>query len=525
MSDKPAEQPAQAEQRAGGDQARTEALDEAANLAKGSGIALGGQLSNRGLRMVNTWQLSTVLDVHNFGLYTSVTTIVNILAYAAPLGLNSGIVLFGSRYMASDEKARLKGTIVACLVGAAIAGALFSVLYLAFAWLWPWSEDKAELGHLLPYGALSITAWAVLLVAVNALRVARDARAQTSVYNVTLPVLLTALCFGATALGLGVKGALLAFGLAHLLTFGEAIWRNWRHYGALLTDRSVRARYELGPLLRFSVPESLSSMLLRLTQWMDQIQLTVQSTPDQVGLYKVASALAMLGGMPAAALNTIFNATAAELIYLGKQEQLDHILKVATRWLVATGGAVYIGIVLGQDLVYAIFDPEYAKGATALVALLVGQLVYAACIPATALIPMSGFARLNLANGVAATLLNLALNATLIPRFGALGASIATMITLILWSGWRVLQVWKLIHCFPFTPGSAVVMVATVLSAAALREELDGYGLIVHGLAAVVVPLAFLAVLWRYWRTPDDDVILAPLSRKIRRLLGRGKPR
>lgn len=500
---------------------REQALEEAASVAKGSGIAMGGALVNRGVRFINTWQLTHALDVGAFGVYTSVTTIVNVLAYLAPLGMNSGVLLFGSRYMASGEKARLKGALLVCLGGTALAGVLVPVIYLAVTLLWPWSAGQAELGRYLPFGALSITSWAILLVAVSALRAARDARAQTSVYNITLPILITVLSVLATGLGFGIEGALLAFGLAHLLTFGEAMVRLWRHFGGLMRDASIRAELELAPILRFSIPEALSSVLLRLTQWMDLLQLTVQSTSDQVGIYKVASALAMVGNVPAAALLTIFQSTAAELLYLERREQLDHVLKIVTRWLVAVGGAVYIGIVLGQDVVYAVFDPAYAAGASSLIALMIGQLVHAAAVPAASLIPMSGMARLNLANGVAATLLNLGLCYVLIPPYGAFGASVATMVTLILWSAWRVAQVWKMLGCFPLTWGVVAILLGAVGGAWVVRAALAPLGVIAHGVAAVLVPSAFLALLWRVGRTPDDDIILRPLSRKLKRVLGR----
>lgn len=503
--------------------AHAEALVEAGNVAKGSGIAMSGQLLNRGLRLINTLQLTHALSVTSFGLYTSVTTVVSILASLAPMGLNSGVILFGSRFQGSGEREKLKGVLLACLGGSLLSGALISGIYLGISYLWPWSGDKAELGELMPYGALSIAAWAVLLVAISALRVARDSRAQTSVFNITLPVLLVSLSVAATGLGFGVKGALIAFGLAHLLTFGEAMFRVYRHYGALFRERAVKASLEWSELLRFSIPESLSSMLFRLTQWMDLLQLTVQSTPDQVGIYRVASSLAMLGSVPAAALNTIFNSTAAELLYLEKREQLDHVLKLVTRWSAALGAAVYVGLILGQDLVYAIYADAYSAGASSLIALSIGQLVYTAAVPATTLIPMAGLARLNLINGAAATALNLVLNAVLIPRYGSLGSSVATMVTLILWSGWRIIQVKRLLNCFPFTTNTIVLLVGTILGAWLVRLAIAPFGLIVHGLAAVICPVGLLALLWKVGGSPDDDVVLKPLTRKVRRLLGRGK--
>ena len=497
------------------------AVAEAAEVAKGSGIAMGGNLINRGLRLVNTWQLSTALDVHYFGLYTSITTIVNILAYFAPLGMNSGITLFGARYRGSGEQDRLKGTLFLTFGFAAVFGVLVSLGYLAFARWYPWPSEQVELAHLMPYGAMSIAAWAILLVAVAALRVARDSVAQTSVYNVTLPILLTLFSFVATGAGWGVVGALVGFGIAHLLTFGEAVYRSDRHFGALVRDRSIRPVYEPAALLKFSIPESLSFMLFRLTQWMDQVLLTFQSTPTEVGIYKIASSLSLVGSIPAAALQTIFNATAAELLYTEQKERLGQVLHILTRWITAAGCAAYLGIVLGQDVAYAIFDKEYAAGSSSLIALLLGQLVYTTCMPVTSLIPMAGHARLNLLNGVAATSLNFVLNLVLIPRYGSLGSSVATCVTLVAWSLWRVAQVRHLMGYFPFRLGTVALMPLTIAAAWGLRWAIDGTNLLVHAAVTLGAVGVFVAVLWIGFRQPEDEIVVAPLQKRLRRLTRR----
>lgn len=498
-------------------------MAEVNSVARGSGVAIFGTLINRVVRLLNTWQLSNALDVYNFGLYTSITTIVSILAFFGPLGMNSGITLFGSRYMASGEQGKLKGALFTCFGGAAIGGVLVSAVYFAVTQIWPWSADKADLGALMPYAAFSIIAWSVLLVAVNSLRVAHDAVAQASVFNVTLPVLLLVFSWAATSLGWGVKGTLVVFGIAHLLAFIEGMVRNWRHFGPLVMDASIVPEYEIKAVLKFSIPESLSYTLYRLTQWMDQLQLTIQSTPDQVGIFKVASSLASVGSVPAAALQTIFNSTAAELLYSGDKDKMATVLGIVTRWITVLAAAAYLGIVLSQDLVYALFDPAYGLGSSSLVALMVGQLVLTSCVPVTTLIPMAGYARLNLINGVLATLLNIGLNLVLIPVWGSVGASISTATTLILWSGWRVVQVKKLMGYFPFTWGTVVLHLGTIGLAWALRLLISGTGLWVHGSVAVGSVAVFLGLAWRFGRQPEDDLILAPLVRKVRRVLRRGR--
>ena len=72
-------------------------MTDSKKLAVGSGSTFGGQLVDRSARFANTWMLSRLLGTSQFGLYTSAITIVTIIATAAAVGLDSGVVFFGSR--------------------------------------------------------------------------------------------------------------------------------------------------------------------------------------------------------------------------------------------------------------------------------------------------------------------------------------------------------------------------------------------------------------------------------------------
>ena len=61
---------------------------------------------------------------------------------------------------------------------------------------------------------------------------------------------------------------------------------------------------------------------------------------------------------------------------------------------------------------------------------------------------MSGYAMLNLANGVVVAIVNMGLNYWLIPKYGNIGAAMAASITLIVWSMWRLVEVKWLLKCF-----------------------------------------------------------------------------
>lgn len=502
-------------------------LDEAKSVARGSGIALAGTFATRGLRFVNLWQLSSALDPIGFGLYASVTNTVTILSFLAPVGLNSGIIVYGSQARGADDQARLKGTLIASFGGALLGGLLVAAFFLFATLAWDPAGEDAALAAVMPWGAIGVAAWGLLMVTVGALRVARDSVGQTSVINVYLPLFITALCALGVVFPGGTAGALVGFGLAHALACAIGLAKVWRHYGGLLRDSSIHAHYELGTLFRYSIPQAFASLLFRVTQWADIVMLTALSSASEVGIYRIAASLALVASVPAAATQTIFNATAAEYLYLKKTDELDRLLKIVTRWQVVLSGLIFLVLQLGQGLIYLVFDDAYAAGGTSLMILLVGQLTYCVFAPTIAIISMAERSRLNLLNGVLAAGLTLALNYLFIPLWGAPGASVASSLTIILWSLWQVAQVRWIWGCWPMTLGSAVLLAAVLALGLGLHFAIAGWSpwLQAPVAAAAVSGYAFFA--WRFGRTPDDEVVLGPLRKKLGRVVRRfsGRPR
>ncbi|MCB9730968.1 MAG: flippase [Deltaproteobacteria bacterium] len=493
------------------------AADQAAEVARGSGVVFAGNLLNRALRLITNWFLSGALGTAGYGLYELARTVVTILASLAPLGADKGMVLFGARYRASGERERLKGALLASLGIAALGGpALTAGLLLATGWV----QDPA-LARALRLSAPAVAIWSVLLVGVGALRGAKDMRGQTISYLVVLPVGMLATAAAAVALGWDLEGVLIGFVLANLLSLLATAPRMWRAYRGVLTDRSLKPRWELGPLLAFSLPEGLSSMLFRVNQWTDTLMVGALATMDEVGLYRVAVSLAMLGELPSVAVNTMFQPVVAELVYAGDEQRLREVVRIVTRWMLILAGPVYIGIYVGQDLALAFYDTAYGDSADALSVLVWGQAVYVACVPVVALIPMSGRARLNLINATAAALLNVGLNGVLIPTYGVTGAAMATGATLALWSLWRVAQVWWLMGTQAFSPRALALVVATLVLAFGGRALSADQPLAVQLLATALAVLAFMVFAWSAGREPEDEALLAPARRRIAKKFGR----
>ena len=84
---------------------------DATRLAGGSGTVFLAGVADRGLRWVTKWFLSGALGPVGLGIYEAVVTVAATITAFTPLGVDSGVVFFASRYKSKGEQERLKGTI------------------------------------------------------------------------------------------------------------------------------------------------------------------------------------------------------------------------------------------------------------------------------------------------------------------------------------------------------------------------------------------------------------------------------
>lgn len=496
------------------------ATDKAAQVAAGSSVVLAGNLVNRALRFATSWLLANVLGQAAFGLYEVARTWVTIVASFGPLGTDKGLVYFIPRKQAADDAAGVKGTIQASLILSAIAGPLLAAAVAAILVIGGLKTpaERSALLMMLPAAAV----WSVLLGMVGTLRAFKDMKGQTLAYLIVLPVGMFAAALLPWLTGGGVEWAVIGFVGANVLSLAVAVPLVWRRVGPLLRDSGIPGDRRWGELLKYSLPESFSAVLFRINQWADvlMVDLLGNGTAD-VGLYRTAVTLAMIGEVPAVAVNTMFQPVVAEMVFANDPERLRKVVRIVTRWMVLLAAPVYMAIYVGMELALSLWKPEYASSADALAILLWGQAVYVLAVPVTALIPMSGRAKLNLANAGAAATLNVVLNALLIPGHGIEGAATATGISLAAWSLWRIGQVWGLMKVQAFSARSLGLIAVFVALTLGLRHWTQDATLWIQAAATLGGVAVFCVLGWTLGRTPDDAVVLDQVRKRILKKLGR----
>ncbi|THD76760.1 flippase [Thalassobius vesicularis] len=154
---------------------------------------------------------------------------------------------------------------------------------------------------------------------------------------------------------------------------------------------------------------------------------------QQVGLYKVATAGAMMTSVGLGIVAMVMNPRFAALHRTGEMSELSRQVAVSA----AAGFGLALPVVLafglwGEPILAIAYGEPFRPAYPLLLILTAAQAANAFFGPCTGLLNMTGYERLAMHGSVVAMVANVALNALLIPALGAIGAAVATLASTLL---------------------------------------------------------------------------------------------
>lgn len=230
-------------------------------------------------------------------------------------------------------------------------------------------------------------------------------------------------------IGWGVAGVLLADVISVVVVSAA---------GAVTTVRRIdlRSTFSLAPasfprqkLLTFNTYSILLHFLVISLYHIDVLMLQLISGSAQVAYYKAALVVAEFLWMVPIALQTALVHHMSELWSKEDTELISQIMTRITRYTLLLLLLLAIGIAtLAENFVNLYFGADFAPTVTPLLILLPGTLAYAVARPIISTGVGKGTLRVLVTATGAAALINVVLNAFLIPQAGMVGAAIATSI-------------------------------------------------------------------------------------------------
>lgn len=188
-------------------------------------------------------------------------------------------------------------------------------------------------------------------------------------------------------------------------------------------------RWNGKPMLKMARPLLLVAATSIIAASADSIMLGWLSNASEVGLYSVAARIALITSFFLQVTNTAISPKLATLFANKQTTAMNIMVHRVTKILILIAFAFLTLFILGGQILLSLWGEEFKQAYWILVVLSIGQFVNISTGCAGLLLIMCGHEKTQGYISVAFVCLNLLLNYFLILQYGAVGAAIATAIT------------------------------------------------------------------------------------------------
>jgi O-antigen/teichoic acid export membrane protein len=382
--------------------------------------------------------LARILGMRGVGLYFLATTVTSFAIVVGRAGQENAVLRFGAIAADREDWDALTGLRRASrwLVLAA-SGAVAILLFAAAPALASWAFHEPELAPLLRILALGVPLTALATVDIELVRATGRVRIAAILEALPSPALSLAFVVPLAVI-YGLAGAMagtVAVGAAVLLVVAVAARR------VVPALAGPTGHFERARLVQTGIPllwVGLSAMVLSVT---DTLMLGVLADARAVGLYGAAVRAAALASSALAAVNAVVSPRFAALHADGRIDEIRRLSRSATGQALLLALPILAICAAAPGTVLSLFGPEFATGASVLLVLVVGHGVNVLTGPVGMVLVMTGHEKIMRNNVLAAGAVNIGLNLILVPKLGALGAAVATAVSLALVNGLSLVQV------------------------------------------------------------------------------------
>lgn len=487
-------------------------------IAGGTGLSLLGRVANGGLSFLYGIVVARLLDIQSVGVLMLALAVIRIAEFVGRMGLELGTLHYVAILAGKADIAAVRGTVrnalrMVVMFGLALAGILAACATPMSALF-----GMPDLAGVIQILSVSLVPTSLTMILLAALLGLKQFGYNTICERIVLPAANLVICGALLLAGFGILGASVAYVAAALLTLPLAA----RYFARSAPQASgVGAPIAAFELLRFSAPLVLVIILTQLLFWTDILMLGLLREASEVGIYSAAVRTAFAANMIVAAANQIFAPTISHLYHQGDLPHLQALFKTVSKWMfLATLPVVMILLLLSEEIL-RLFGPTFAAGKTALMILALTQLVDASTGASTFMLTMSGRLKLMVFNTGAAFVLNVALNALLVPRYGMEGAAAATFLALGAFQLLALVQTRWTMGMHPYNLGYLKPLAAGIVAFAVVGVVKSWVGEMPYLLAIVAYSVGYavlyLGALFMAGFPKEDEFVLSAFRDKLRR--------
>ncbi|MFC1598186.1 flippase [Patescibacteria group bacterium] len=397
-------------------------------IFKEAGFTIGGSFVKAAIGFIITVIITRFVSQEIYGIYTQAFTIVSVLLIIASMGIPQAYTRYIPMYIEQKKEELIPQLIRLGFLSTTLSSVF---LVLVFYLLAPWIAGLFNEPQIVTTLRVLLPILPVLIWIRNMLYVFvayKELRYSVYIHRFIRPtiriVVLTAMFLFSYELSALITAEIVApiIGLVVLISW----YRTRLHIPVFEKHEKVNLKKEI---FSYSVPLAASQMVLLALAYADIIMLGIYVDSDMVGIYKVMLDAAHMTTFIFMALALIYKPVVSGLFARGDKAEIKKIFQKLNTWGIFLNGFLLLVVVtLGKSAISLAFTDAYLIGYPAMLILTLGYVGLSSFGNVGATLEAVGKTKIILIVSVAASLLNIGLNAALIPRFGLEGGAIATAV-------------------------------------------------------------------------------------------------
>lgn len=431
-------------------------------VAKGSLLTFGGTIVGRGLFFLTRVIVTRVFGAKYFGLLVIGNMVCEFTRTFASMGLPRGGMRFVSVTIGSNKLDRLPGIFGTAILIPVFFSLPLSVIifYLSEIISNSWFKT-AELVPVLQLLAFSIPFAVIVRVGLDLSKGFNTTKYSVLVGNLFMPLVTVIFfflfyfldaAFNSIIYAIIVSTVLSAIFILFLLQkqLQEVMGPSWNNLAFLKRCFITRESREV---ITYSAPLFLTGLAVTVMNSTDIFMLGQFLDAAYVGVYSAAATIAIfLSSLFIISLNSIFAPLIAAIYGQNAIDKIRHLYITTTRWMFYSFLPLVVFVIIAREQIMSIFGKDFViDGPVVLFVLLIGHMVNCLTGGVGQILSMTGHQKKELSINVIVIMLNIGLNLLLIPRFGIIGAAIATSSSQITVNMLSVIIVYKIVKVQPFT--------------------------------------------------------------------------
>jgi len=436
-------------------------------ISKGTGIAFFGLLISLLFAFIGRVIVARIGTEAQYGVFSLAFVVLNICAVIGTLGLQQGAARSIAFARGKNDSGKVQNLVSASIQLGLLASMTLSIIvFFSSNIIANGIFHDPALCFPLKVLSLGIPFYTLLNVLTSIFRGFGNVKPKVFFQDILRNVIFTALLFPFLLLNLSFDGVFYVF-LASIVISSVALTAytvKKLSFSPAKFFNSVHTNPAVKELLLFSFPLLGVAMIQMIISWTDTLMLGGLRSSKEIGLYNVAHPLAQFISFPLGALLLIYTPITSNLYARQLVGELKRNFAILTKWLCSATFPLFLILFLYPHLILRfLFGVDYIPAANTLRILSLGFIINNLLGPNGATLIAVGKSQFMMWATLATAVINIGLNATLIPPFGIEGAAIASIAAI---TSINLIRCWKLYSLSGAQPLSNNLLKPTLASLA-----------------------------------------------------------